>query len=101
MSSEIFQAIEQVGREKGIEVDIIIQAVFARKKIVDEVTNPDVEISPLDAGTLSLPANEEGIIEIPKPKEELQQLGRIAAQAAKQIIFQKVREAERDNIYKE
>src|SRR5207245_891770 len=44
---------------------------------------------------------EEGIIEIPKPKEELQQLGRIAAQAAKQIIFQKVREAERDNIYKE
>src|SRR5712691_7478607 len=132
MSSEIFQAIEQVGREKGIEVDIIIQAVedayaaaakkyfrtkedlgarfdrdsgslavFARKKIVDEVTNPDLEISPHDAGTLSLPANEEGIIEIPKPKEELQQLGRIAAQAAKQIIFQKVREAERDNIYKE
>src|SRR5712691_3011896 len=132
MSSEIFQAIEQVGREQGIEVDIIIQAVedayaaaakkyfrtkedlgarfdrdtgslavFARKKIVDDVTNPDLEISPNEAEEMTLPANEEGIVEIPKPKEELAQLGRIAAQAAKQIIFQKVREAERDNVYKE
>ena len=132
MSNELFQAIEQVGREKGIEVDIIIQAVedayaaaakkyfrtkedlgarfdrdsgalavFARKKVVDEVTNPDLEISPGDAEGLALPASEEGIVEIPKPREELLHLGRIAAQAAKQIIFQKVREAERDNIYRE
>ncbi len=132
MSNEIFQAIEQVGREKGIEVDIIIQAVedayaaaakkyfrtkedlgakfdretgllavFARKKIVDEVTNPDLEISPDEAQDLALPADDEGIVEIQKPREELAQLGRIAAQAAKQIIFQKVREAERDNVYKE
>ena len=132
MSNEIFQAIEQVGREKGIEVEVIIQAVedayaaaakkffhtkedlgarfdrdsgslavFARKKIVEEVTNPDLEISPDEAEELALPSNEEGMIEIPKPRESLTQLGRIAAQAAKQIIFQKVREAERDNIYKE
>src|SRR6267143_2449245 len=132
MSNEIFQAIEQVGREKGIEVDIIIQdvedayaaaakkyfrtkedlgakfdresgalAVFARKKIVEEVTNPDLEISPDEAQEMALPANDEGIVEIPKPKEELAQLGRIAAKAAKQIIFQKVREAERDNVYRE
>ncbi len=132
MSNEIFQAIEQVGREKGIEVDIIIQAVedayaaaakkyfrtkedlgarfdrdngslavFAKKKVVDEVTNPDLEISPNEAEELALPASEEGMVEIPKPREELLHLGRIAAQAAKQIIFQKVREAERDNIYKE
>ena len=132
MSNELFQAIEQVGREKGIEVDIIIQAVedayaaaakkyfrtkedlgarfdrdsgalavFARKRVVDEVTNPDLEISPGDAEGLALPASEEGIVEIPKPREELLHLGRIAAQAAKQIIFQKVREAERDNIYRE
>src|SRR6058998_2426701 len=132
MSNEIFQAIEQVGREKGIEVDIIIQAVedayaaaakkyfrtkedlgakfdretgslavFARKKIVEEVSNPDLEISPDEVQEMALPANEEGIVEIPKPREELAQLGRIAAQAAKQIVFQKVREAERDNVYKE
>jgi N utilization substance protein A len=132
MSNEIFQAIEQVGREKGIEIDIIVQAVedayaaaakkyfrtkedlgarfdresgslavFARKKIVEDVTNPDLEISPDEAQDLSLPPNEEGIVEILKPREDLAGLGRIAAQAAKQIIFQKVREAERDNIYKE
>ncbi len=132
MSNEIFQAIEQVGREKGIEVDIIIQAVedayaaaakkyfrtkedlgakfdretgalavFARKKIVEDVSNPDLEISPDEAQEMALPANEEGIVEVPKPREELAQLGRIAAQAAKQIIFQKVREAERDNVHKE
>ena len=132
MSNEIFQAIEQVGREKGIELDIIIQAVedayaaaakkffrtkeelgahfdresgsfdvFARKKIVDDVTNPDLEISPDEAQDLDLPADEEGVVEIMKPRDNLGQLGRIAAQAAKQIIFQKVREAERDNVYKE
>jgi N utilization substance protein A len=132
MSSEIFQAIEQVGREKGIEVDVIIQAVedayaaaakkyfrtkedlgarfdresgslavFARKKVVEDVTNPDLEVSVEEAESLALPRDEEGIVEIEKPREELTQLGRIAAQAAKQIIFQKVREAERDNIYRE
>jgi N utilization substance protein A len=76
-------------------------AVFARKKIMEEVTDPDLEITDEDARTLALAATEEGIVEIPKPQDELQHLGRIAAQAAKQIIFQKVREAERDNIYKE
>jgi N utilization substance protein A len=132
MSNEIFQAIEAVGREKGIDVEIIIQAVedayaaaakkhfhtnedlgarfdrdtglvevFARKRILDEVSDPDLEITAEDAESLSLSASEEGVVEIPKPREELLQLGRIAAQAAKQIIFQKVREAERDNIYRE
>ena len=132
MSNEIFQAIEAVGREKGIDVEIIIQAVedayaaaakkhfhtnedlgarfdrdtglvevFARKRILDEVSDPDLEITAEDAESLSLNASEEGVVEIPKPREELLQLGRIAAQAAKQIIFQKVREAERDNIYRE
>jgi hypothetical protein len=42
--------------------------------------------------------NLESTVEIPRPVEGL---GRIAAQAAKQIIFQKVREAERENIYKD
>jgi N utilization substance protein A len=132
MSQEIFQAIEAVGREKGIDVEIIIQAVedayaaaakkhfhsnedlgarldrdsgivdvFARKRILEEVADPDLEITADDAATLELSPNDDGVVEIPKPREELLQLGRIAAQAAKQIIFQKVREAERDNIYRE
>jgi transcription termination/antitermination protein NusA len=129
MSSEIIQAIEQVGREKGIEVDVIIRAVedayaaaskkyyrtkeeigarfnrengslevFAKKKVVELVANPDLEISLKEAERLDPGANLESIVEIPKPTEGL---GRIAAQAAKQIIFQKVREAERENVYKE
>src|SRR5262245_2691446 len=132
MSNEIFQAIEAVGREKGIDVEIIIQAVedayaaaakkhfrtnedlgarfdrssgvvevFARKRIIEAVTDPDLEMTLDDATSLELNPNEEGMVEIPKPREELLQLGRIAAQAAKQIIFQKVREAERDNVYRE
>ncbi len=129
MSSEIIQAIEQVGREKGIEVDVIIRAVedayaaaskkfyrtkeeigarfnresgalevFAKKKVVENVLNPDLEISLTEAERLDPGANLESIVEIPRPAEGL---GRIAAQAAKQIIFQKVREAERENVYKE
>jgi N utilization substance protein A len=132
MSQEIFQAIEAVGREKGIDVEIIIQAVedayaaaakkhfhsnedlgarldrdtgivdvFARKRVLEEVADPDLEITADDVATLELSPNDDGVVEIPKPREELLQLGRIAAQAAKQIIFQKVREAERDNIYRE
>ena len=132
MSQEIFQAIEAVGREKGIDVEIIIQAVedayaaaakkhfhsnedlgarldrdsgivdvFARKRVLEEVSDPDLEITPGDAESMELSPNDDGVVEIPKPREELLQLGRIAAQAAKQIIFQKVREAERDNIYRE
>ena len=132
MSNEIFQAIEAVGREKGIDVDIIIQAVedayaaaakkhfrtneelgarldretgqvdvFARKRVTEDIADPDLEITTEQAETLALAPNDDGVVEIPKPREELLQLGRIAAQAAKQIIFQKVREAERDNIYRE
>jgi N utilization substance protein A len=129
MSSEIIQAIEQVGREKGIEVDVVIRAVedayaaaskkyyrtkeeigarfnresgalevFAKKKVVESVANPDLEISLKEAARLDPGAGLESVVEIPKPTEGL---GRIAAQAAKQIIFQKVREAERENVYKE
>ena len=132
MSQEIFQAIEAVGREKGIDVEIIIQAVedayaaaakkhfhsnedlgarldrdsgivdvFARKRVSEEISDPDLEITPDDAASMELSPNDDGVVEILKPREDMLQLGRIAAQAAKQIIFQKVREAERDNIYRE
>ncbi|HET6279143.1 MAG TPA: NusA N-terminal domain-containing protein, partial [Candidatus Polarisedimenticolia bacterium] len=53
--------------------------VFARKRIMDEVTDPDLEITNEDARTLSLAASEEGIVEILKPQDELRHLGRIAA----------------------
>ena len=75
--------------------------LFAVKTIVDEVTNPATEISLAEA--LEMYGADAGVevgyqIEFPKSTEVL---GRIAAQTAKQVIFQKVREAERENVFLE
>jgi N utilization substance protein A len=129
MSSDVYQAIEQIGREKGIDVETIIAAVqdavvaaskkhfrtreelvsefdrdrgtwnvYAVKKVVEEVTDADLEISVEDARRVVPNVNLDQSIWLLKPKVDL---GRIAAQAAKQVIYQKVREAERDNVFKE
>ncbi len=127
MSSQLLRTIEQIGNEKGIDVDIIIEAVeeamttaskkyfrtneniysifnketgtievFAKKKVVDKVENPHEEISLDEAQKIDSKTTVGKEISIKKPTEGL---GRIAAQTAKQVIFQKVLEAERDNIY--
>jgi transcription termination/antitermination protein NusA len=77
--------------------------LFALKTVVGEVANPATEISIDEAKQLygeevasTIELGDE--IEFPKPTEVL---GRIAAQTAKQVIFQKVREAERENIFAE
>ncbi|MEE8537759.1 MAG: transcription termination factor NusA [Acidobacteriota bacterium] len=129
MASELFQAIESVGREKGIDVEVIIEAVqdaivaaarkyfktreelasrfdresgdlevFALKRVVNEVVDTDMEITLEEARKIDPNVQLEDAIELRKPREEL---GRIAAQAAKQVIYQKVREAERENVYGE
>jgi len=80
--------------------------LLAVKKVVAEVADPATEISLADAKDIYRVYGEEyaeGIelddeIEFSKSKEKL---GRIAAQTAKQVIFQKVREAERRNVYEE
>jgi len=81
--------------------------LFALKQVVQEVTNAATEISIDEARQMyrELYGDEvaDGIelgdeMEFPKPTEVL---GRIAAQTAKQVIFQKVREAERENIFTE
>lgn len=125
----LHQTIEQISREKGIDPKIIQQAledamvaaakkyfkttedlqarydpetgtidVFAVKKIVEEVTDSDTEMSLGEALKIDDTFELEEYIEIPKPTLEL---GRIAAQTAKQVIFQKVREAEREIIFNE
>jgi N utilization substance protein A len=81
--------------------------LFALKQVVQEVTNPATEIAIDEARQMyqqlygdevanSIELGDE--MEFPKPTEVL---GRIAAQTAKQVIFQKVREAERENIFGE
>ncbi|MBZ5560116.1 MAG: transcription termination factor NusA [Acidobacteriia bacterium] len=81
--------------------------LFALKTVVEDVTNAATEISITEAREMyrglygdevanSIELGDE--MEFPKPTEVL---GRIAAQTAKQVIFQKVREAERENIFAE
>jgi N utilization substance protein A len=130
MNNPLQQTIEALAKEKGIEPDVIIQAIedavltasrkyyktnenlrtrfntetgqvelFAVKLIVGEVADPATEISLAEAQQLyGDEAQVDMEIEFPKPTEVL---GRIAAQTAKQVIFQKVREAERENIFGE
>jgi N utilization substance protein A len=129
-TSPIAQTIDILSREKGIDPQVIISAIedavvtaarkqfksgqelrarydeqtgdidlFALMTVVEAVQDSATEITLQDVEEMGVEGAEVGDqLEFPLPKEEL---GRIAAQTAKQIIFQKVREAERNNIYDE
>ena len=129
MASLLYQQIEMLSREKHIEPEVVVSAiedamvVAARKyykseedlrgkfnqetgqvdvfsviTVVEEVTDPKREISLTDARKKNPEAEIGTEIRTTKPTEVL---GRIAAQTAKQVILQKVREAERDTIFNE
>src|SRR5215212_3560104 len=81
--------------------------LFALKTVVEEVATPATEISITEAREMYRPLYGDEVansielgdeMEFPKPTEVL---GRIAAQTAKQVIFQKVREAEREHVFAE
>jgi N utilization substance protein A len=127
MSNIITQTIEQISKEKNIDPKVIIDAledamvaasrkyyrtnedinarfdpetgmveIFAVKRVVEQVENPSLEISIEEAKQIDESLEVDDTVEMPKPTDVL---GRIAAQTAKQVILQKVREAERQNIY--
>ena len=124
INKDFFQAIEDLETEKGIKPEVLIETLenalvfaykkhtgdsgdvkleinpekktvkfFAVKRVVDEVADPEKEISLEDAKTIkkSYKTGDEVRIEF-VPKE----FGRIAAQTAKQVVLQKLRETERD-----
>jgi N utilization substance protein A len=129
MVSELDRVLEEVRRDKGLDKQILIAAIeeavlkaaknmygpqvemeahfnneigevelFQFKSVVEHVKNSQREISLKEARELD-PESEIGDslgIKIPTSS-----FGRIAAQAAKQVIIQNIREAERDNIYNE
>ena len=73
--------------------------VSVQKTVVEEVENPSAELSLEEAQELAGDDVELGdMLQIPLPREEM---GRIAAQTAKQILVQKVREAIREKVYDE
>jgi N utilization substance protein A len=129
MSASIGQSIDAVCKEKGIDREVVIEAVkeavraaarkqfksgeeiqvewapesgleiFASKVVVETVENPGRELSLDEAKELAGDEVEIGDeLQLPLPVEDM---GRIAAQTAKQILFQKVRDAERQNIYEQ
>ena len=129
MSTSIAQNIEALCQEQGIDRDLVIEAIkeavraaakkqfkggediqvdwspetglelAASKVVVEEVADPSTELSIDEARELGGDEVEVGdALLLPMPMEEL---GRIAAQTAKQILFQKVRDAVRSNVYEQ
>src|SRR5580693_4147092 len=133
MASELYNTIDALSREKGIDPQIVVSAVedaivvatrkyyktqenlraeldketgkiraFAVKTIVEspeQVEDPVLQVTLDDARKINPNVELGGELQINKQPEGI--LGRIAAQLAKQVIFQKVREAERDTVYNE
>jgi N utilization substance protein A len=130
MATELQQMIDMVAKDKGIDPTIVVSAIedaylaaarkvfketddlrsrfnmetgqvelYAVKQIVDTVADPAKEILLSEAQEIYGDEAETGMeIEFPK---ETEKLGRIAAQTAKQVIAQRVREAEREKIHNE
>ena len=96
MPEELLRIVDVIHREKEIDKEVIFQGIEAALAHVSKKSSTDeIEVSiNRDTGTLS--ARDKGTGE-PVTIE----LGRIAAQSAKQIIFQKIREAEADIIHQE
>ena len=131
MNQELLHLIEQISREKGVEKSVVTDAVLsavlsaARKRFgtidnidarLDEVTgaitlfssktvrdeeaivDDSLEISLEEARDTRPDAAGGDLIEV---QHDIEDFGRIAAQTAKQVIIQKVREAERDMVYRD
>ena len=133
MSKEILMVVDAVSNEKGVEKEIIFEAIEAalasatrrrqgedidvrvgidrnsgdyetfRRWLVfaddsTELEFPDLELRMIDALDIDESAEPGGYVEIPMDSVEF---GRIAAQTAKQVIVQKVREAEREQVVEE
>jgi len=130
MATELQQMIDMVAKDKGIDPTIVVSAIedaylaaarkvfkedddlrsrfnmetgqvelYAVRQIVETVVDPAKEILLSEAQELYGEEAETGMeIEFPK---ETAKLGRIAAQTAKQVIAQRVREAEREKIHNE
>ena len=128
MPSNLNFIIDQVGKDKGVDRKVIIEALeqamltasrkkyghqgeievhyneeagevelFQFKQVVEEVTNPSIEITLEEAKELDSEAEIGDSLGVKLNTD----FGRIGAQTAKQVIIQRVRDAERENIYGE
>jgi len=90
------------GSESEIHVEIdwddARAAVYTRKEVVEEVTNKHYELSVAEAQSLDPSIKLGDVLDIEVTPEDF---GRIAAQTAKQVVVQRIREAERDILFDE
>ena len=129
MSAELIHALEQLEKERGIHKDILIDAieqalisaykknfgtnqnvevnierstgeirVYALKTIVDEVMDPAEEMSLDQAKRFGADFEIGDMVEVEVTPRKF---GRIAAQTAKQVVMQRIREAEREIVFGE
>ena len=127
--SELMTALEQIAREKNIPVDEILSMIegavvsslrkhvgknadiraeinresgvfsaVVAKKVVDTVVDPELELTEADAQKIKKGAKVGDELIYPAPAADF---ARIAAQTAKQVLTQRVREVERDKLYEE
>ena len=127
MQFNLNQIIEQVGREKGVDKEVLVAAleeamasaarkklgvkdgveahfnpesgeveVFLYKQVVEDLRDPELEMSLEEAREMDPAAQVGDSLGV---KVDTSGFGRIAAQAAKQVIIQRVKDAERENVY--
>jgi transcription termination/antitermination protein NusA len=127
--SELMTALEQIAREKNIPVDEILSMIegavvsslrkhvgknadirasidrdsgvfsaVVAKKVVETVVDPELELTEIDAQKIKKGAKVGDELVYPAPAADF---ARIAAQTAKQVLTQRVREVERDKLYEE
>ncbi|MEZ4639157.1 MAG: transcription termination factor NusA [Caldilineaceae bacterium] len=127
MSKALIAGINQVATDKGLEREVIFSAieaalvsaykrnygsvanvraeidrisgdmkVFAEREVVDDVINQNTEIRLEDAQVVEPDVKLGDVISVESAPKDF---GRIAAQTAKQVILQRIREAERDTVY--
>ena len=97
MNGELLDIIDSIERDKGIDREILIQAVEAALLSAFRKSSGQI-----DDVTIHIDRNS-GAIKILRGKKEItkRSFGRIAAQTARQVIIQRIREAERESIYDE
>ena len=99
MNGELLSVLEHIEREKGISKEILIEAVesalvSAARKVIGQGDEDEINVKMnTETGAIKVFAGEKEI--------KSAEFGRIAAQTAKQVIIQKIREAERDVIFAE
>jgi transcription termination/antitermination protein NusA len=128
LKSDFIKALDQVQEEKGISKQSLLSlmetalatayrrafnpaegirihvdpdtaqiAIFGRRRVVDSVTDPATEISLVEARKLG-PASVGDMVDVPLPTDDF---ARLAAQISKQVVFQRLRDAEKDQVLRD